>query len=148
MRKLAYLILLLVWSNCLMIAQNCDDYHLKKCATENKEFKLSNQSRSGLFKKGHSSTFSFLAMKGYEYNIQLCCDDNLEDIILTVSHSDDDHIFSLDHGEKFVNLVAKMKTELTVKVDVPKADINIESVPYKDLYGCVGIRIEYARYEE
>lgn len=129
-------------------AQDCFEYHLKKCDVHDSRFKLSAQSKSALFKKGHCSSFSFKAMEGYEYFIQLCCDDNLEGISLTVSNEGDKDIYSIESGDRFVNLVAEYSTDLTIKVDVPLGDVDIESVPYEELYGCVGIRIEYLRFEK
>lgn len=146
LKCLVFIQALFVFSN--VIAQDCYEYHVDGCDVEYEGFKLSSQSKSAMFKLGHTSQFSLKAMEGYEYYITLCYESNLKGISLTVSDENNNNSYSVEHGERFVNLVIEESTNLIVRVDVPLGDADIESVPYDDLYGCVGVRVEYKRYKE
>lgn len=146
LRYFSFVLSLLFYVN--INAQDCYEYHINGCDVRYEGFKLSSQSKSAMFKLGHSSLFSFKAMEGYEYYITLCYDNNLKGIGLTVSDENNDNSYAIEHGERFVNLIIEESTQLTIKVDVPLGDVDIESVRYNDLYGCVGVRVEYKRYKE
>lgn len=125
--------------------QDCFEYHISECEPDYDGYKLSSQSRSALFKLGHSSSFSFRAMEGYEYLVTMCYEEKLHGIALTVFDVNKNYSYSIEQGDRFVHLVIEESTDLEVKVDVPLGDVEIEKVPYEELYGCVGVRIEYKR---
>jgi len=149
MKYLFYLlIIILITFPSTLYSQNCDEYHLKNCESISKNFRISNQSRSALFKIGYSSSFSFLSMEGYQYIIHLCSDDNIEGAQLSVSDMTSGEIFTDDIGGNFVIINVKKSAKLTVQVKVPEGNKEIEQYEYSELYGCVGVLIEYIRNKE
>lgn len=126
-------------------AQNCEQFHSKKCSLIERGNKISSQSRSALFKLGHSSSFDFLALRGKEYFIQVCYDDNLQGLEFNVSSENNNDIHTNNTGENYVSLLVKESTLLTVNISVPESEVDIEKLEADDIYGCVGILIEYKK---
>jgi hypothetical protein len=64
------------------IAQDCDNYHKRRCyGSENPYMRYNTQSKSGMFVLGHTSDLVFVAHAGQDYRISLCQDKKVEEPI-------------------------------------------------------------------
>lgn len=63
-----------------VIAQDCNNFHKKKCwGSDNPSMRYNSQSKSGLFVLGHTSDLTFVAHAGHDYRVSLCQDKKVEE---------------------------------------------------------------------
>lgn len=129
----------------------CKDYHLKKCeAYSDKMFKYSGQSRSAYFEAGQTSNFKLVCYKGMEYRVSICNDKNLKGLFFRIREDNADRNIlydsSTDEKEYLEKLFYVEKSKnLVIEVVVPESEVAKEEVAYENLFGCVGVLIEYSR---
>lgn len=62
------------------VAQECKNFHKKKCyGSDNPYMRYNTQSKSGMFVLGHTSDLVFVAHAGQDYRISLCQDSDVEE---------------------------------------------------------------------
>lgn len=82
MNKVLTYSLLLIFSLSLnaLTAQECKNFHKKRCETsDDPNMRYNNQSKSGLFVLGHTSDLVFVAHAGNDYRITLCQEKKVEE---------------------------------------------------------------------
>ena len=134
-------------------AQDCIDYHKKKCKTaqETSNYTLSNDSRSALLLKGQTSEFRFLIYQGKDYRIRVCADEILgANIQFKILDYDTNEVLydnkDYSYVKEFEFTVLQSRT-VKIVVAVPD-DANSEKPKNSDFrakptsMGCVGVLIE------
>ncbi len=86
MKSMNKLISVLLFVGCLIsgniIAQECSNFHKKKCYGSDDPFmRYNTQSKSGMFVLGHTSDLVFVAHAGQDYRVSLCQDKDVEEPI-------------------------------------------------------------------
>lgn len=82
MSKLLFLIPVLGLTLGSLSAQDCKNFHKRKCyGSDNISMMYNTQSKSGMFVLGHTSDLVFVAHSGQDYRISLCQDNNVEEPI-------------------------------------------------------------------
>lgn len=72
MKRILIIILMTVSLMPLLKAQDCVDYHQYHCVYTDYTFFYSRQSKSTLFHRGQTSTFSIVAYGGEDYYVSVC----------------------------------------------------------------------------
>ncbi|HAZ03330.1 MAG: hypothetical protein A2W97_10190 [Bacteroidetes bacterium GWE2_40_63] len=126
----------------------CKNYHQSNCEAYGFNFKYSGQSKNAVFEKGQTSIFKLVCYEGFEYRISLCADKKLTGIYFRIREDNTNRNILFDSStdeEGFLEKIfyVEKSKNLLIEVVVPEGDVASESAEYDELFGCVGVLIEY-----
>jgi hypothetical protein len=149
--KSILIIITILFTSFLSFAQpDCDRFLKKKCSGYGDPFKFSGQTKSALFEKGQTSSFSLVTYAGYEYNVSLCSDKKLKGIFFKIRETNPEKTVLYDSSLDDENYLEKQfyvkeSKKLLVEVTVPEGELSAEDEEYEDRIGCVAVLIEYLK---
>lgn len=127
-------------------AQDCTDYHQYHCVYSDYTFFYSRQSKSTLFQRGQTSSFSIVAYSNEEYYVAICAHRKFGDVHFRILDERNDQTVIYDNAKNDFAPSIVFENEntrnLIIEVTVPEGSGNERD------RRCVGVLIQFKTNEE